>query len=118
MRLDHLLSKEQTKLETVRFHPTGRSDEEIHLSGAATEQQSSVTKSRGKLNSHEDGQQTHSVKSEAVDCLLIEFCIAFRVQVNEDSWGFSSVGRAPALQAGGQRFDPANLHTWVASSVG
>ena len=28
----------------------------------------------------------------------------------EDSWGFSSVGRAPALQAGGQRFDPANLH--------
>ena len=26
------------------------------------------------------------------------------------SWGFSSAGRAPALQAGGQRFDPANLH--------
>ena len=25
-------------------------------------------------------------------------------------WGFSSVGRAPALQAGGQRFEPANLH--------
>ena len=25
-------------------------------------------------------------------------------------WGCSSVGRAPALQAGGQRFDPANLH--------
>ena len=25
-------------------------------------------------------------------------------------WGFSSAGRAPALQAGGQRFDPANLH--------
>ena len=24
-------------------------------------------------------------------------------------WGFSSAGRAPALQAGGQRFDPANL---------
>ena len=72
MRLDHLLSKEQTKLETARFHPTGRSDEEIHLSGAATEQQSSVTESRGKLNSHEEGQQTHSVKSEAVDCLQSE----------------------------------------------
>ena len=28
----------------------------------------------------------------------------------EDIWGFSSAGRAPALQAGGQRFDPANLH--------
>ncbi len=26
------------------------------------------------------------------------------------SWGFSSVGRAPALQAGGQGFDPPNLH--------
>ena len=25
-------------------------------------------------------------------------------------WGYSSVGRAPALQAGGQRFDPAYLH--------
>ena len=24
--------------------------------------------------------------------------------------GYSSVGRAPALQAGGQRFDPAYLH--------
>ena len=27
-----------------------------------------------------------------------------------DERGFSSAGRAPALQAGGQRFDPANLH--------
>ena len=26
------------------------------------------------------------------------------------SGGFSSAGRAPALQAGGQRFEPANLH--------
>ena len=25
-------------------------------------------------------------------------------------WGRSSAGRAPALQAGGQRFDPARLH--------
>ena len=32
-------------------------------------------------------------------------------QTGEDKrWGFSSAGRAPALQAGGQRFDPANLH--------
>ena len=29
---------------------------------------------------------------------------------NKMKWGFSSAGRAPALQAGGQRFDPANLH--------
>ena len=34
-------------------------------------------------------------------------------------WGFSSAGRAPALQAGGQRFDPANLHhIWADSSAG
>ena len=26
------------------------------------------------------------------------------------NWGFSSAGRAPALQAGGQRFDPVKLH--------
>ena len=26
------------------------------------------------------------------------------------SWGYSSVGRAPALQAGCQRFKSANLH--------
>ena len=28
----------------------------------------------------------------------------------ERKWGYSSAGRAPALQAGGQRFDPAYLH--------
>jgi hypothetical protein len=39
-------------------------------------------------------------------------------------WGLSSAGRAPALHAGGQRFDPARLHqkilivTWQCSSAG
>ena len=28
----------------------------------------------------------------------------------EDNWGYSSAGRAPALQAGGRRFDPDYLH--------
>ena len=28
----------------------------------------------------------------------------------EGIWGYSSAGRAPALQAGGLRFDPAYLH--------
>ena len=32
-------------------------------------------------------------------------------------WRFSSAGRAPALQAGGQRFDPVNLHYSVGSVV-
>ena len=27
-----------------------------------------------------------------------------------DKWGISSAGRAPALQAGGRRFDPDILH--------
>ena len=28
----------------------------------------------------------------------------------DDSWGYSSVGRAPALQAGGQGFESLYLH--------
>ena len=32
-----------------------------------------------------------------------------------DEWGCSSAGRAPALQAGGQRFEPAHLHHVLAS---
>ena len=35
-----------------------------------------------------------------------------------DERGFSSAGRAPALQAGGQRFDPANLHQEEVSEYG
>jgi hypothetical protein len=31
-------------------------------------------------------------------------------RVRTRKWGCSSAGRAPALQAGGQRFDPAQLH--------
>ena len=27
-----------------------------------------------------------------------------------EMWGYSSAGRAPALQAGGRRFDPDYLH--------
>ena len=28
-------------------------------------------------------------------------------------WGYSSAGRAPALQAGGHRFDPVYLHHFM-----
>ena len=31
--------------------------------------------------------------------------------------GFSSVGRAPALQAGGQRFEPVKLHHFLLSAL-
>ena len=39
-------------------------------------------------------------------CLILVACSAGCC----DGWGCSSAGRAPALQAGGQRFDPAQLH--------
>ena len=31
-------------------------------------------------------------------------------RAEEPVWGCSSAGRAPALQAGGHRFDPVHLH--------
>ena len=31
-------------------------------------------------------------------------------EIREPLWGVSSAGRAPALQAGGHRFDPGTLH--------
>ncbi len=43
-------------------------------------------------------------------------CLTTALKAYEDSnltvhdWGISSAGRAPALHAGGQRFDPAILH--------
>ena len=32
------------------------------------------------------------------------------MKAGRDNWGYSSAGRAPALQAGGRRFDPDYLH--------
>ena len=37
----------------------------------------------------------------------------FDFEDTEASWGCSSAGRAPALQAGGQEFDPPHLHQKV-----
>ena len=34
-----------------------------------------------------------------------------------NSWGFSSVGRAPALHAGGQEFESPNLHHKIHDDV-
>ena len=65
------------------------------------------------------------VKTQAADGTLLETVRESRWMPG--SWGYSSVGRAPALQAGGQRFDPANLHhvpkeevklIWANSSAG
>ncbi len=37
-------------------------------------------------------------------------CSILRIPKEEDTRGCSSAGRAPALQAGGQEFDPPHLH--------
>ena len=42
--------------------------------------------------------------------LLFNFECPLTQKVLSGIWGYSSAGRAPALQAGGQRFDPAYLH--------
>ena len=83
-------------------------------------QDSKADKSQQLKKETKDQQRTHSVKEEICCVCEEEFCIVFRVRMtNARLWGFSSAGRAPALQAGGQRFEPANLHhIWVASSVG
>ena len=41
--------------------------------------------------------------------LLLRWPLVF---LGELKGGCSSVGRAPALQAGGRRFDPVQLHPW------
>ena len=46
---------------------------------------------------------------ELACCLLILMAVRL-FGVKPIKWGFSSAGRAPALQAGGQRFDPVKLH--------
>ena len=43
----------------------------------------------------------------------VDRCLIFRVRASGPytfQWGCSSAGRAPALQAGGHRFDPVHLH--------
>ena len=37
-------------------------------------------------------------------------CLILKARVFKVIWGCSSAGRAPALQAGGHRFDPVHLH--------
>lgn len=36
---------------------------------------------------------------------------------HQGTWGISSAGRAPALQAGGRRFDPVILHQSPTHSI-
>ncbi|CCF20816.1 hypothetical protein NT26_3890 [Pseudorhizobium banfieldiae] len=54
----------------------------------------------------------NAVELEVRDMVLMDGLCADHCQLKlvPKDWGCSSAGRAPALQAGGQRFDPAQLH--------
>ncbi len=46
-------------------------------------------------------------------------CLVVLISVNTQSlWGISSVGRAPALHAGGQEFEPPILQNYLKSRQG
>ena len=55
------------------------------------------------------GQTLLLVMEEGLSLRLYSRCLIFEVQ-EAQIWGYSSAGRAPALQAGGHRFDPDYLH--------
>ena len=66
-----------------------------------------------RLNTQRVGQQKKIAErsfGSAVDSYAKHFLYRLQGLALRDLRGFSSAGRAPALQAGGQRFDPANLH--------
>ena len=52
------------------------------------------------------------VKTQAADGTILETVWESRWLPDHPKWGCSSVGRAPALQAGGQGFESLHLH-WV-----
>ena len=60
--------------------------------------------------------ETSSNQVVACNVLRSEFLVCLKVAlfnlegICHKRWGYSSAGRAPALQAGGHRFDPDYLH--------
>ncbi len=50
------------------------------------------------------------VKTQAADGTILETVWESRWLPDHPKWGCSSVGRAPALQAGGQGFESLHLH--------
>ena len=52
-----------------------------------------------------------TVKTQAAEGTMLE--TAWENRWSPDQWGYSSVGRAPALQAGGQGFESLYLHCLV-----
>ena len=64
------------------------------------------------LLSKEHAQKVHNPVS-AREEVVKKYCSILKVSTNLRTsaiWGCSSAGRAPALHAGGQEFDPPHLH--------
>ena len=55
------------------------------------------------------------VKTKAADDTILVTVWESRWML--DSWGYSSVGRAPALQAGGQEFESLHLHLIIQKAL-
>ena len=55
------------------------------------------------------------VKTQAADGTILVTVWESRWML--DSWGYSSVGRAPALQAGGQEFESPYLHLIIQKAL-
>ena len=56
-----------------------------------------------------------TVKTQAADGTMLE--TAWESRWAPDFWGCSSVGRAPALQAGGREFESLHLHPYRSCTV-
>ena len=55
------------------------------------------------------------VKTQEADGTMLE--TAWESRWLPDLWGYSSVGRAPALQAGGQEFESPYLHLIIQKAL-
>ena len=121
MRLDHLLSKE----EEVRVLYTVES----YVSKWGESQTEEVKKNREETSEDKEilvpirsGETpvpipNTMVKTWAADGTMLETAWESR-WVPDYLWGCSSVGRAPALQAGGQEFESLHLHWhWILDEV-
>ena len=100
MRLDHLLSRERTEGESRKF-------------GTEVDMRSGSESGSGSVgHAGETAEGRHPEENRRRDEVVPESRIVLKIpeRIFESMWGFSSAGRAPALQAGGHRFEPDNLH--------
>ena len=116
MRLDHLLSREKAEGETRKLIPRSMRASE----SGSEEKRSKLVKGAARAAKHGNASaktgesvaqdaQRHGKLLKIGKFQSVSFS-GLGKRIHEIMWGFSSAGRAPALQAGGQRFDPANLH--------